>query len=281
MPLAGGFAITYEEDSMSSPIDVLSLLRQHSIEQTISANLWLFHQGDPIGDIYLLEKGLVKMLRLEANGGEAIGELRFRGTLLGAASALANAPAPMAAYTITECKVARMSVQAFLQLEQSNTAFSHELLVLISQQKTEQSIRYTRHATFSARAQLAQLLLMLLREFGTERNGEWRLASPLTKQDMAGWVGITPQHLSALLREMKGDGLIAEEKGWIIFRDFALLQYEAETGEKTSLSPHLSKGGGGGRTLRPELCFLTEEIFSSGLRFLKEVWKVIEYPSNP
>jgi CRP-like cAMP-binding protein len=110
-------------------------------------------------------------------------------------------------------------------------------LVYISQQKHEQSIRYTRHATFSARSQLAELLLKLWREFGTERNGELRLDSPLSKQDMAGWVGIAPQHLSALLREMKQDGLIAEEKGWIIFCDYERLKYEAETDEKTKRVP--------------------------------------------
>ena len=194
-------------------------------------------------DIYLLEKGLVKMTRLAANGLEAIAELRFSGTILGAASALAKTPAPLSAQTITKCEVARMSVSDFLQFEQSNPAFSHELLVVISQQKGEQSIRYTLQSTLSARAQLAQLLLLLMREFGNERNGERRLASPLAKQDMAGWVGIAPQHLSALLREMKGDGLIAEEKGWIIFRDFERLTYEAETGEKSNLSPRLAKEG--------------------------------------
>jgi CRP/FNR family transcriptional regulator len=252
-------------NSMSSSVNVLSLIRQNSIHQTISSNVWLFHQGDPVQDVYLLEKGLVKMLRLEANGNNAIAELRFSGTLLGAASALANALAPMAAYTLTECKVARLSVQEFLRLEQSNASFAHELLVLISQQKQEQSLRYIRHATFSARAQLAQLLLLLCREFGREKNGEMCMASPLTKQDMAAWVGIAPQHLSALLREMKNDGLIAEEKGWLILRDLALLQYEAETDEKTSLSSRSSKGGGG----ISEFCFVTEEIFSSDLRFLK------------
>jgi CRP-like cAMP-binding protein len=177
------------------------------------------------------------MSRLEVTGGEAIQELRFSGTIIGAASALSNDSAPMSAYTITECKVARLSVREFLYLEQSNSAFAHELLVLISRQKQQQAIRHTRQATFSARAQIAQLFLMLFLEFGTEKNGEMRLASPLAKQDMAGWVGIAPQHLSALLREMKQDGLIAEEKGWIIFCDYERLKYEAETDEKTKRAP--------------------------------------------
>ena len=227
---------------MTSATDVPDFLRQNSLQQTIPANTWLFQQDDPIRNIYLLEKGIVKLTRVEANGAESIGELRFGGTLLGAASALANVPVPLSAFTLTECKVARMSVADFLHLEQSNRAFSHALLVFVSQQKGEQSIRYARRAMFSARAQLAHLLLLLRREFGEVRNGEMRLASPLTKQDMAGWIGITPQHLSAILREMKRDGLLAEENGWIIFRDLKRLTYEAETGAKSTPSPALRNG---------------------------------------
>lgn len=181
------------------------------------------------------------MLRLEPSGSEAIAELRFRGALLGASSALANSVAPMSALTITECTVTRLSSREFLDLVQTNPDFLREMLFFISQQKQEQSIRYTRHAAFSARAQLAELLLKLWGEFGTERNGEMRLATPLSKQDMAGWVGIAPQHLSFILREMKNDGLLAEEKGWIIFLDLERLKYEAETGLKTNSTSLLPK----------------------------------------
>jgi CRP-like cAMP-binding protein len=44
-------------------------------------------------------------------------------------------------------------------------------------------------------------------------------------------LGITPQHLSKLLREMKGEGLIAEEKEWIILSDIQRLRHEAGTDE--------------------------------------------------
>ncbi len=221
---------------MSLSTDFLDIIREVGSPQTISAGTQLFRQDDPIQDIYLLEEGLVKLTRLEANGHESIGELRFSNALLGAASALAKVPVPLSAFTIIECKVARISVRDFLQLVESDTAFSRELLISISTQKGEQAIRLTRHSAFSTRAQLAQLLLLLIREFGVERKGKLQLGVPLAKQDMASLVGITPQHLSALLREMKDEGLIAEENGWVIFLALDRLTHEAETGEKSSFS---------------------------------------------
>lgn len=221
--------------------EILSFIQQHSDSQTIPANTWLFRQGEPLRDIFLLEKGLVKMTRLEANGREVIAGLRFAGSLVGAASVMAGNPALMTAITSIECEVARLSAKDFLKLEQMNAKFSHDLLVFISQQNGEQAIHHGKQKAFPSRMRLAQLLLWLMRHFGVERNGDMRLASPLSKQEMAAWVGIEPPSLSAILREMKREGLIAEVKGWIILRDFQRLTYEAETGERSSVSLCSSK----------------------------------------
>lgn len=41
-------------------------------------------------------------------------------------------------------------------------------------------------------------------------------------------LGITPQRLSNILRVMKCEGVIAEEKSWIILQDLQALTYEVE-----------------------------------------------------
>jgi len=223
--------------------DILGLIRQHAYRRVIPANTWLFRQGELLRDLYLLEEGLVKMLRLEANGCENVVELRSAGSLVGAASAVANALAPMTAITCMESTVARLPVKDFLQLARSSAEASHELLVFICQRSVEQSICHSRQKAFPARVRLAQLFLWLTEHFGAERNGEVQLASPLSKQEMASWVGVSPRHLSVILGEMKRDGLIDEVGGWLIFRDLRRLRHEAETGEKSSAGPPSSKGG--------------------------------------
>jgi CRP-like cAMP-binding protein len=222
--------------------DILSLIRQYAYRQAIPANTWLFRQGEPLRDLYLLEAGLVKMLRLEANGCEDVVELRSAGSLVGATSAIANTPAPMTAITCMESTVVRLPVNDFLQMARSSTDVSHELLVFICWRSVEQSICHSRQKAFSSRVRLAQLFLWLTERFGAERSGEVRLASPLSKQEMAAWVGASPQHLSVVLGEMKRDGLIDEVGGWLIFRDLQRLIYEAETGEKCIVRPLSLKG---------------------------------------
>ncbi len=218
---------------MASNPNILDILRQHSSQQSLPAHTFLFHQGDPLRDIYLLEKGLVKMMRGERNGQEVTLELRSAGNILGAASALANQPAPMTAMTITPSQVHRLSVKEFLRLARSDETFLHNLLESVSRQRNEQVSLRSQQSLLDARPRLAMLLLQFAQEFGIERKGQQSIALPIAKQEIAGMLGITPQRLSTILKEMKQAGLIAEEKGWIIFSDLTALMSEAETGRKS------------------------------------------------
>jgi CRP-like cAMP-binding protein len=52
----------------------------------------LFHQGDSVRDLFLIDAGLVKLVRCEANAREIIVGLRTRNWLLGAAGATMDRP---------------------------------------------------------------------------------------------------------------------------------------------------------------------------------------------
>lgn len=216
---------------MSSNIDFLDVIRKAGSQQTISAESQLFRQGDPIWDIYLLEKGLVRFIRTEINGQEMMTEIRSSGSLLGAASAFANHPAPMSVIALTPCEVCRVSAKDFLHLEKTNATFSHELLMFISRQRTEQHIRQAQLGLLSARARLEQLLLQFMNDFSVKRNGQKQLALPISKQNIAAYLAISPQRLSNIFREMKREGLIAEEKGWFTLSHRLSLTSEAAGGE--------------------------------------------------
>lgn len=215
-----------EKKSMVSNANILAIIRQHSLQQTFPANTFLFQQGDLLRDVYLLEKGLVKMMRGESSGQEAIVEVRFAGSLLGAVSAIANEPATLTAITVIPCEVYRLSAQEFLTLVKSDVSFLQDLAEQASRQRNDLVIRQGQQL-LPARTRLAMLLLRFTKEFGIERKGQLYLALPLAKHEIAGMVGVSPQHLSRMLRKMKGEGVIVEEKEWILLRDLQVLRHEA------------------------------------------------------
>ena len=48
---------------MTTETNFLDTIRQNSFRQSFPVNQFLFQQGDLIRDVYLLEKGIVKMTR--------------------------------------------------------------------------------------------------------------------------------------------------------------------------------------------------------------------------
>jgi CRP/FNR family transcriptional regulator len=226
------FAKGDKENKMISDTNILAIIRQHSLQQTLPAHTFLFQQGDLLREVYLLEKGLVKMTRGEQNGQEVTVDVRFAGGLVGAVAAFAHEPTAMTALTVTACEVYRLSVKDFLALAQRDISFLSDLTERASRQRNELVVRQGQQL-LSARTRLAILLLQFAKECGRERKGQLYLALPLAKQEIAGMLGITPQHLSKMLREMKGEGVIAEEKEWIILSNRQALMDEAGTDEKS------------------------------------------------
>jgi CRP/FNR family transcriptional regulator len=227
---------------MASNTNILNIIRQHSSQQSLPAARFLFQEGDALRDVYLLEKGLVKLTRSETNGQELIVDLRFAGNLIGATSALANESAPMTAITVTTCEPHRLPVHEFLRLTRNNESFLHELSEAVSRQRNEQIKLRAQQSMLDARPRLIMLLLRLAKEFGRERKGQLCLALPLAKQEIAGLLGITPQRLSVILREMKRDEVIGEEQGWIILQNLRVLRAEAAMGEEFDIWSQWVKG---------------------------------------
>ena len=59
-----------------------------------AAGVELFHQGADAHDVYFLQRGLFKLIRSEDNGQEVLLDLKFPGSLIGAAAAILSRPHP-------------------------------------------------------------------------------------------------------------------------------------------------------------------------------------------
>ncbi len=204
--------------------EFLTLIRQQAIQQAIAPEKFLFQQGDMLQSVFWLESGLVKMTHTESDGQENILDLRFAGSLLGVTSILAHEPAPMTAVTVMPCKVYRFPAHNFFAFTNNNADFTQALMKYVSQQRNEQLNLRAQQNILDARSRLLILLTRLAKVFGIERNGQIYLALPITKQDMAGMLGITPQRLSNIFRKLKIEGAIVEENEWIIIQELQALR---------------------------------------------------------
>ena len=178
----------------------------------------LIEQASAVGGVYLIEHGIVKLLRCEVVADrEVVVALRYSGWPLGAAAVILNNPSPVTAETLTSCRVRELSRDRFLEAMKTNPAFSWQIHLLHSRWLHEQFGQLASFKALSARCRLERLLHELCRIQSISRlDKPIRLRVPMKHLQLAEALMVTPQHLSRLLAELERAGLIRREKRWLL-----------------------------------------------------------------
>lgn len=119
----------------------------------------------------------------------------------------------------------RLDAVAFLEMLSGNSNLSAWLLKLYSQEVFDQLISATQANALSAKQRLEHLLAQFVEpRTDNVQITESRVSLPLSHHDLAGLVGVTPEHLSRLFTQLVNEGVIRRYKGWIIITDLRKLQ---------------------------------------------------------
>lgn len=197
--------------------------------QAYPPGIELYHQGDPAKVVYLIEQGLVKLIRLEENGQELIIGLRYPGWLLGAASVVLQQSYSVMAVTVTACRLRRIQAEEFRQLVRANPELSWSLNRILSCEIYDHVAHTCDLGLHSARKRLEQFLWNLISSTDEiKQQNPLRLQLLLKKSEVARLIAVAPQYLSELLRQLENEGILRREKGSLIVLDRERLWHEAE-----------------------------------------------------
>jgi CRP-like cAMP-binding protein len=198
--------------------------------QLYPADTVLFEQGSFAQEAYFINDGLVKLHRVISGGKEFIVDLRFAGWLLGVPSIIVKEPNPVAAITLTKCRLRRLPANTFLDLIKSNSDFAWYIHQVQSREVFNEIARIVQLGCFSAQQRLEQLLWQLIS--ATEPESMYKqvqLQLLLKHWEISQLIAVTPQHLSRVFKDMQKQGMIRQEKGWIIVPDPQRLYHQANS----------------------------------------------------
>jgi CRP-like cAMP-binding protein len=184
------------------------------------AGVELFKQGSYATEVYMVEQGLAKLIRLTEDGQEIIVGLRSSGWILGANSAILGNPYSLAAVTLTRCRLRCIYAEQFVRLARSDLEFSWYLHVLHNQELDDHLAHLVGLRCHSARRRFERLLSLLVSSIEPDLSrDEARLKLPMKQWEIAQLIGVTPEHLCRLQRQMEEEGLLQRANGWLIISD--------------------------------------------------------------
>ena len=169
----------------------------------------LLQQGDGPADVFIIDRGVIKLRRVQPGGKESIIGIRTAGEFVGAAAAILGCPNPADAITVTPCRVARMDTREFVERSRDDRNFAWRLLEMQSRELCGDCDQLAELGCEAAEVRLCRTLQKLADEFGsTSASGVRSLTLPLKQWEVAQIVGVTPQYLCQLLADLERKGVL-------------------------------------------------------------------------
>jgi CRP-like cAMP-binding protein len=197
--------------------------------KTYPARAEVFKQDTSSNTVYLIEQGLVKLVRVAPNGSQVIIGLRRRPWLLGAPAVLLNKPYSFTAVTLLPSAIRAIPAKAFLKLATTNKQFSSHLHRLLSQEIFNHMRNVESISCMSAEDRVMRFLGDLVAGQTLSGNKRAAFILPLTNRELAELIAVTPEHICRVLKTMERKGLLRRERGMLTIED------PAELSQSTSL----------------------------------------------
>jgi CRP/FNR family transcriptional regulator, polysaccharide utilization system transcription regulator len=166
----------------------------------------LYKEGSRISGFYCIHSGIIKVFKTGMDGKEQIIRFAKPGEIIAYRSVLSNEVACTSAKVIEDCQVCFIPSEILISLVKSNPAYALELLKLACHELGEANSFITDIAQKTVRERLAEILLLLLNDFGLDDQNYLQIS--LTREELANIVGTATESVIRLLSEFKTDMLV-------------------------------------------------------------------------
>ncbi len=190
----------------------------------------IYYEGNkPLG-VFCVNKGKVKIYKMNADGKEQILRLAKDGDVIGFASLIGGEPYSSSASVLEDATICYVPRNVFLNLIQSNSGLSLKVIEALSHDATRAESRLTNTSYNTVRERLAETLLVL-KEFGGFEADNATLKTTLSREDLANMVGTATETVIRLLSEFNKEKIILLEGHKIKILNQAILLQTANIGD--------------------------------------------------
>jgi len=176
------------------------------ITETFKRGSIIYREGNRMKGFYCVQSGIVKIYKTGFDGKEQIVRFAKPGDLIGYRSVVSNEPACTTAEILQESTLCHIPTDMLLHLVKSNGNFAVELMKLTCKELGEANAYITDIAQKTVKERLAEILIHLDGEFGTDEEGILNIS--LTREELSNIVGTATESIIRLLSEFKSDGSI-------------------------------------------------------------------------
>ncbi len=186
----------------------------------------IFDEGDEGNGLYVVERGKIKIFKLSFEGKEHIFHIYGPGKIFGEVPVFSGENFPAFAQAIYPSSLIFFPKKEISALISENPSLAFNMMASLSMRLREFTIMVENLALKDVPARIASYLLVLSKE---QKNTE-SVTLPVTKNQIAGLLGTTPETLSRAFGKMANERLILVDNKSIRILDYQGLVEFAEQG---------------------------------------------------
>lgn len=188
----------------------LSLLERTRKSLKTKKGKAIFQEGKaPIGAYYLFQ-GKVKLFTTDAQGREQIVHLAKPGDIMGYRALLGDDTFSCSASTLEDSEIWLIPKDTFFQFLDHNAVFSRIIIKLLTSELRHAEHHLAGLTRKPVKSRIAAVLLLLADTYGFNTDGK-TIAVSLTRDELAGLVGVATETTIRILNGMREEGLLATE----------------------------------------------------------------------
>jgi CRP/FNR family transcriptional regulator, nitrogen oxide reductase regulator len=190
----------------------------------------LFHQADPATYCYMVNRGRLKLTKLNELGKEVTIRYIDAGEVTAAVAVLKNSAYPVTAQAIEHAEVVGWDKPTMMRLMRQYPDIAINLLSILLERIDDVQDRYLELCTEHVNRRIARTLLRLMRRAGSKTADGIRIDIPLSRQSIADCAGTTLFTVSRTLSAWEKINWIKSGKERIVIIDPHALVMFAENG---------------------------------------------------
>ncbi|WP_423801131.1 Crp/Fnr family transcriptional regulator [Neobacillus sp. SAB-20_R2A] len=183
------------------------ILQKVTRSRSFSKGEFIFRNGEQSEALFVVNEGLIKLTKMSAEGKEQIVRLLFPGDFFGLFSLLKNdkhyVNAEAAGPLTVICYIDKKD---FLKTMESNADLSYRFLLALNDRLFEADESMGQLSLMEVEQRLARALILL---HDKQRAAGGAFTLPITKKDLASYIGTTPESVSRKLLAFAKQKLIA------------------------------------------------------------------------
>ena len=179
----------------------------------------IYFPGDPSDTVYTLHDGRVRLDYLDESGKRLTFAIVGPGQVFGETALAGEERRRWIAEAMEDTTLCIVHKNDLMRFAEQNPQFAMTITKLIGSRMVEIENKLENLLFRGVRARLANTLVALAHEYGTETDDGIRIGLGLTHQELAHLIGSTRETTSATLGDLEDEGFLYKRRGEIVLSD--------------------------------------------------------------